>query len=202
MNTNNYIFYVCDTETTGLSATEHDVIELSLYRLGADIEAAQKTWCLKPLNPNNVEPAALRINGHKIDDLTHKTKEGRDRYIDPNVALIEIENWLVEDGFPAEKRCLIGQNISFDKERLENLWIKCGSKDSFPFGRRYMDTMIFALMMDYAEGTFSDNYSLSGLIKKYGIKNTKAHSAAADVLATKELFEAQMSDIRKKLGIK
>ena len=190
--TSNYSFYVTDIETTGLDSHVHDVIELSMYRLGDETENCQKTWCFKPLNPDHIEAAALRINGHKLDDLLHKTKEGRERYLDPNKVLVDIENWMAEDGLPAEKRFLIGQNIAFDKERLEQLWIKCNSKDSFPIGRRVLDTMVIELFFDFCSGQFAEGYSLKNIIKKYGVKNEKAHTAAADVKATKEVFEKQV----------
>ena len=199
----NYVFYVADIETTGLDARKHDVIELSLHRLGDTSENSQKTWCLKPLTPETTEAAALKINGHKLEDITHKTKEGRERYLDPVPTLVEIEDWLAEDGVPAEKRFLIGQNIAFDKERLVQLWSKCNSDGSFPFGRRLIDTMIVELFFDFCKGQFAEGYSLKNLGKKYGIKNDKAHTAAADVKATKEIFEKQVELMQKliKLGV-
>ena len=192
-----YSFYVADIETTGLDSHLHDVIELSLLRLGDTSEANQKTWCFKPLNPDTIDMDALRINGHKLDDLLHKTREGRECYLDPHNAIVDVENWLADDGFPAEKRFLIGQNIAFDKDRLEQLWIKCNAKGSFPFGRRLMDTMQIELFVDYVKtvmgiGDFAEGYSLNNLVKKYGVKNEKAHSAAADTKATKEVFEKQV----------
>src|ERR1700681_4004762 len=99
----NFSFYVTDIETTGLDSRLHDVIELSLYRLGSDDESAQKTWCIKALTPETYEPIALRINGHKLEDISHQTKEGRERYLEPTKALVEIENWMADDGLPAEK---------------------------------------------------------------------------------------------------
>ncbi len=194
-----YVMYVADCETTGLDSHLHDVIELSLLRLN---DGQQKTWCLKPFYPERAEAAALRINGHKIEDLRHETKEGRERYRDPNQVIIEVENWMMDDGVPANQRILIGQNIGFDHERFEQLWIKCNSKDSFPFGRRFMDTMVWAVMMDYVHGQMSDNYSLAGISKKYGIKNTAAHTAAADVVTAAEVFKAQVAEMRQKLGLK
>lgn len=196
----NFSFYVVDIETTGLDSRKHDVIELSIARMGAEGDDAQRTWCLKPLNPDEIEQAALRINGHKLDDLLHKTKEGRERYRQADQVAIEIENWLGEDGLPAEKRFLIGQNVSFDRERLEQLWIKLNSRDSFPFGRRYMDTMIIELFLDYCKGQFAEGYSLANLVKKYGVTNTKAHTAAADTLATKQVFEKQVEYFKKMLA--
>lgn len=196
----NFSFYVTDIETTGLDSHLHDVIELSMYRLGDDSDNAQQTWCLKPLTPETIDPGALRVNGHKLDDLLHKTKEGRERYLEPTKVLVDVENWLANDGLPAEKRFLIGQNIGFDKERLEQLWIKCNAKDSFPIGRRTLDTMILELFFDYCKGSFAEGYSLNQIIKKYGVKNEKAHSAAADVKATKEVFEKQVEFFKSLLA--
>lgn len=195
----NFSFYVTDTETTGLDSHLHDVIEISMYRLGDESDNAQKTWCLKPLTPETIDPGASRVNGHKLDDLLHKTKEGRERYLEATKVLVDIENWMAEDGLPAEKRFLIGQNIGFDKERLEQLWIKCNTKDSFPIGRRTMDTMIIELFFDFCKGQFAEGYSLNQIIKKYGVKNEKAHSAAADVKATKEVFEKQVEYFKRML---
>ena len=52
------------------------------------------------------------------------------------------------------------------------------------------------------ESNLSESYSLSSLIKKHGIKNQKAHSAAADTKATQELFLKQIEYLRKKMNIK
>lgn len=191
-----YVFYICDIETTGLDAQAHDTIELSLLRLGDDSDNAQKTWCFKPLSPDTIDLAALRINGHLLPDLLHQTKEGRERYLEPNKVLVEIENWLASDDMPAEKRFLVGQNISFDKVRLENLWSKCGCKESFPFGRRVLDSMVIELAIDYARGEFAEGYSLKNIAKKYGVVNSKAHTAAADVMATKQVFEKQIDFLK------
>lgn len=198
----NYVFYVADIETTGLDSHKHDIIELSLRRMGDDSENAQKTWCFKPLTPDTIDAVSLKINGHKLEDLLHKTKEGRERYLDPVSNLVDVENWLADDGVPAEKRFLIGHNIAFDKERLQVFWEKCNSAGSFPFGRRLIDTMENALFFDYCLEEFAEGYSLANLNKKYGIKNEKAHTAAADVNATKAVFERQVELMRKliKLG--
>lgn len=192
-----YVIYVADTETTGLDSRLYDVIELSLYRLN---DGVQKTWCIKPTNPANFEPAALRINGHKIEDLRHETKVGRDRYLDPTQVIIDIENWINEDGVPTENRIMSGQNVAFDHERLLQLWIKCQSGDSFPFGRRTMDTMGIELFLDYCKGTMAEGYSLANLVKKYGVTNTKAHTAEADTKATKEVFEKQVAFFKSVLN--
>lgn len=193
----NYIIYVADVETTGLDPHLHDVIELSLYRL---TDHVQKTWCLRPTNLSTIDTGALRINGHKLEDLKHETKVGQDRYKDPNKIIVEIENWMAEDGVPTQQRVLCGQNIAFDKAMLDQLWIKCNSKDTFPFGRRTMDTMMIEFFLDWCKNSMSEGYSLNNLTKKYGIKNEKAHTAEADVKATKEIFDRQVEYFKKVLA--
>lgn len=192
-----YEIYIGDCETSGLDPYKNDVIEFSLCRLS---DGEQKTWCLKPFNYEHIEVAALRINGHKIEDLRHETKFGRDTYLDPAKVIAEIENWVLSDDKPTFNRILCGQNISFDKNMLEQLWRKCESKDSFPFSYRTLDTMQIQFVIDLARNEMMEGYSLSNLTKKYGIKNEKAHSAAADVKATKEVFEKQIEFLTKKLS--
>jgi DNA polymerase III alpha subunit (gram-positive type) len=191
---NKYVFYVADVETTGLDSRVNDVIELSLYRLGQeDPEAAQKTWLIRPTNFEGIGTEALRINGHKLEEIK--------RYPEASQVIVEIENWLLEDGMTTAQRALLGQYVSFDKDMLEQLWIKCNSKDSFPFGRRYLDTMGIELFLDFCRNEFAEGYSLSNLVKKYGVKNEKAHTAAADVKATKQVFEKQVEFFQDKLGV-
>lgn len=189
-----YSLYFLDLESTGL-LDKHDVIELSIIR---SVDNVQKTWFIKPLTPETADADALRINHHKIEDLRGETKYGRDTYLDPNKVLVEVENFVMEDNLPTSNRVMVGQNITFDKRMLENLWRKCNSSSSFPFGRRFLDTMVIQFFLDYCKGEMMEGYSLANLIKKYGVTNSKAHSAAADIKATTEVFEKQV-DIFKKL---
>lgn len=176
-----YSVYVADTETTGLDHIKNDVVEISLLRVS---DGEQKTWTLRPFDFNSIEPEALKVNGF--------TKEQLAKFDNPSKIIAEIENWVMEDGVLSTNRVLAGQNINFDKLMMESLWNKCKSKDSFPFGRRYLDTMQIEFFLDYCKSNFADSYSLSALTKKYGVKNEKAHSAAADVKATFSVLEKQL----------
>lgn len=192
-----YVIYVADVETTGLDSRVGDVIELSLYRLRDDV---QKTWCIKPFNPDNIDPDSLRINGHKREDLLHHTKEGRELYQDPNKVIVEVENWVMEDGAPTANRILAGQNIGFDVDFLEQHWIKGQVRDSFPFSvKRMLDTMQLEFFMDLCKGKMAEGYSLKNLTAKYGLKNEKAHTAAADTKVTKEVLLKQIEVFKKAL---
>jgi len=181
--------YFCDVESTGLDFYEHSPIEISLIR---NSTGEQKTWLLHPTNMKTISLEALKVNGHKYEDITLATKEGREKYRDPRKVLIDIENWLASDNMTSNERWMCGHNISFDVYMLEHLWKKCGAQDSFPFGRRMLDTMGIELFLDLKTNSSLGNYNLGACIKKYGIKNAKAHSAEADIKATSELFAKQL----------
>jgi DNA polymerase III alpha subunit (gram-positive type) len=190
-----YVIYVADVETTGLDDRVNDIIELSLHRMTDDV---QKTWCLKPFNPSAIDDVSLKINGHKREDILHQTKEGRELYLDPMKVMIEIENWTMEDGARTTERILAGQNVGFDLGFLEQLWFKGQVRDSFPFNiKRQLDTMQIEFFMDLCKGQFAEGYSLANLTRKYGLKNEKAHSAAADVKVTKDVLLKQIDQFKK-----
>lgn len=186
----NFEFYVADCETTGLDEIKNDPIEISIYRLS---DGTQNTWFLRPVNPDNIDAAAVRVNGYNIDDIRGITKAGKEKYLPAEKQLVSIENWLNDDNCSATNRILIGQNVGFDKKMLQELWKKCNSYDTFPFSERYsLDTMIIELFMDYCKGKFSEGYSLNALSKKYGVKNEKAHTASEDVKTTVGIFSKQV----------
>ena len=181
--------YGVDTETTGLGA-DCDPIEISLYNMTWD---ACKTWCLKPINVAAIQADALKINGHRREDILHLTAEGRERYREPSTVLVEIENWVMEDGVPSEQRILLGHNVFFDREMLVRTWAKCGSEGTFPFSTKYgIDTMMIEFGLDYASGEFGEGYSLRNLCKKYSVRNERAHAAEADTKAMVAVFREQM----------
>jgi len=182
--------YVADCETTGLDPIKNDPIEISIYRLS---DGAHQTWFLKPTNPDNIDAAAVRVNGYNVDDIRGLTKAGREKYLPAEKQIISIENWLNDDNCSAVDRLLVGQNVDFDKNMLQELWKKLNSYDTFPFSEKYrLDTMQIELFMDLCKGVEGEGYSLNALSKKYGVKNEKAHTAHEDVKTTVGILTKQI----------
>jgi DNA polymerase III alpha subunit (gram-positive type) len=194
-----YVSYVIDVETTGTDPSINDIIEVCFWRIG---DAESKTWCLAPLKPENISQEALNVNHHKLEDIIHKTAEGKDKYRHPSVVLPEIEMWLMEDGAAAEERVFIGQNPDFDYKFLLSLWKNMNSEDNFPFGywmndadgsRRnqgyIIDTIQLARLIDICTGKKRARYGLGALVKDFSITKATAHRADGDVKMTKDLFE-------------
>jgi DNA polymerase III epsilon subunit-like protein len=188
--------YFADTETTGLDQAKNDIIELSIYRLSDD---TQRTWCIKPKNYESIQPDALRVNGHKLEDLKHATKFGEETYLDASKVIPDIENWFLLDGVSSEDRILIGQNPRFDLGFLQELWVREGCKDTFPFGSRpfTIDTRELTLFLDLVQGTRNQYYNLGSLVEKYKVKKEKSHRADSDTRMTKEVFMAQLKLVQE-----
>lgn len=193
---NRFELYACDVETTGLSIRDNEIIEVSFIRLST---GDSKTWYIRPENINAIEPDALRINGHKLEDLLHKTAFGKEIYIERSKVIIDIENWLGEDLHSAEERVLIGHNIgAFDKDMLINLWDRAKSFDTFPFSKRFiLDTMQIQLLLDIVNDINSEYYNLKSLVERHNVKKEKAHRSLGDSKMCRDVFLKQIECIKK-----
>lgn len=198
-----YIIYVSDTETTGINPLEHDIIEVSYLKFyfNKPDEIEQKTWLLKAMNPATIRDDALAKNGHKKEDILWRTDYGRENYKSPEIVLPEIEDWFSGDGQSAYDRVFAGHNPWFDFDFQEQLWRRNNSIDTFPFelgpNLKIMDTKEIILMFDIILGQTRKSYSLSNLIKDFGIKKEKAHRADADTRMTKDLLVHVVNGIRE-----
>lgn len=186
----NYIIYVQDTETTGLSM-DNDIIEISFLRI-QNKNFEQKTWLLKAVNEASIQDDALKVNGHKKEDILWKTQYGRENYKNPSDALFEIEEWINKDGMSSHDRVFAGQNPLFDFDRMVELWSRCNTLDTFPFitghNKLIVDTKQLALFIDICLGVKRDRYNLGSLVKAFGVKKGTAHRADEDTRMTADLL--------------
>lgn len=197
MDNNSFVLYVNDAETTGLDSQLHDIIEISMCRLthikNGEYADEQKTWKVKAQNPKTISDEALKVNGHKREDILGISKYGRETYLDPKQVIEEIELWMLEDNVSSVDRIFVGQNPKFDLDMMTAMWTKNGkSMEDFPFacerGKRILDTAMIVALFDVCTGKRRKNYSLGKLIKACGVKKDKAHSADGDVRMTRDLF--------------
>lgn len=189
-----YIIYVTDTETTGLVAGLHEIVEVSSFRfcLNDESKDEQKSWLIRAMNPETIQEDALAKNGHKREDILHQTKFGKENYLHPERFIAEYDAWVSTDDMSAHDRVFCGQNPMFDFTHMEAMWRQYNSLDTFAFLRNHdaliQDTKTLALSIDIALGRKRDRYNLGSLVKAFGAKKEKAHRADADVRMTKELF--------------
>jgi DNA polymerase III alpha subunit (gram-positive type) len=192
-----YVIYVIDTETTGLSAVDNDIVEISMARLicnddGVYQDFDQKSWLLKAMNPKTIQDEALAVNGHKREDILCLSKYGKENYKMPVDVVNDIEMWMMDDNVSAVDRIWAGQNPYFDIDACKELWKRCGKEGEFPFeignGNRVVDTKQIVALYDLCTGKRRKYYGLGQLIKACKVKKEKAHRADADVRMTKDLL--------------
>ena len=177
---------IADVETTGMSVADNDIIEISFKRI---LDGEQKTWWMKAIHEDKISLEALEVNGHKLEDITWRTKAGKEKYRLPEEVLPEIENWLHDDHVTAGDRILVGHNIAFDYERMQECWRRCNTLETFPFSLHTLDTKMLSVFFDYLQGASNRYYSLSQIVKRLGITKRHAHSADQDVMMTFDLFQ-------------
>lgn len=198
-----YVLYVADTETTGTDPQKHEIIELSTIRLWLDGSRAeeQKTWLIRATLPENIEEEALKMNGHKREDILGLTKHGKENYIHPSKVLSEIENWMAEDDVTVNDRVMSGHNAPFDDAMMEAMWKRHGAIDTYPFqlgvNKLLLDTKQLAIFIDVICGRRRKFYNLGSIIKDYGIKKEKTHRAESDTRMTKDLLLKQIAPFKE-----
>lgn len=205
--TDQYIIYVIDTETTGLDPVNNEIVELSMSRFSFSdkIETDQKTWLIKALKPETIQEDALKVNGHKIEDILCQSDFGKENYKHPEDVIVDIEDWIAADKMSANDRVFGGQNPMFDFNMMTSLWKNQNSIHTFPFitghNAKLVDTKQLALILDICMNRKRDKYNLGSLVKSYSVKKGHAHRADEDVRMTLDLlvkmFKAISNDMTK-----
>lgn len=104
-------YYIIDTETTGLSAGYHEVIEISIIRAE---DRNQITKFIKAEFPQRASPEALKITNKTPKDLLKG--ESKETVIE------SINSFLAQDNCSPEHRVFVAHNAPFDKRFCHALW--------------------------------------------------------------------------------
>lgn len=163
------VFYVLDTETTGLSVDKHEIAQISIIRAN-DKKILNKF--IKCEHPETASPQALEINGLSMEDLVKG--ELKESVVD------FCNDFFASDGSDAENRCVIAHNAQFDRKFCYALWGKCNKV--FP-ATLWLDTIPY--LKEYIKVNNLDEKSanLQAAIRILEVKAAagKAHTADNDV---------------------
>lgn len=183
----NYVVF--DVETTGLSASSAEIVEIAAMRF-RDFEPVMKyqTLCM-PLR--GISDEAEKING-----ISEEMVEGK-----PTFGQIakSFQDFIGDDN-------LVAHNLEFDLKFIVKYGVDVTEKK-----RKYYDTLkiaqrtlkkvktkwdkdIEAYMPDYDSDYDVDNYKLETLAHYYGIPLFGAHRALDDCYATGRLFESLVKE--------
>ena len=162
-------FIVFDVETTGFSATENQIIQLSAIKVNSEMKIIDKFQTLiKPLDklPEDIK----KITGFTDEDFRHAPEE-------ENIA-----NDIVN--FFGTKPLVVGHNIPFDNRFLQALYERAGYS--------YCPISLDTLKM--SKEACEKPHRLSVMIQRFNIVvDGDFHNADTDVLATFELLKKFIS---------
>ena len=170
------IYYVIDTETTGLKAGWHEIIQISVIRCK---DKQQRTTNVKADYPYRASPEALAVTRKSIHDL----KNGIAR----SEAVELIHSFLLEDEKTTEHRCIIAHNASFDRRFLHAMWQSLGK--NFP-ADLWLCTKEFTRKFAKRQGIAKPSLSLKSSMDLVKIASQDgAHNAVVDSINTLNLWE-------------
>jgi len=169
-----------DTETTGLDARKHEIIEIALVRIRQDWTAGEKpafaeidSWSakIKPENIAGADPAALRINGYTAGAWEDA---------------ISLRDALTLFSEKTAGAIMVAHNVAFDAEFIDTNLSMLGIPNKMHYHRLDTISMAYAKLHGIPEVT---RFSLGELCKYFGITNISAHSAESDARADFEIFK-------------
>jgi len=170
------LYYVIDTETTGLKAHYHEMTEIGIIRCADRVQLWRQIKCEYPERANF---DALAITKKTMADL----EKGASR----EAVVEECDKFFSEDGATSAARCIVAHNAAFDRKFLHALWEQCGKQ--FP-ADLWIDTI--SLTKDFIKKT--DNSQLKITKTATGKVSTQLH-ACCDMVGIKKFSEAHNAKV-------
>ncbi len=113
----NIVYYVLDTETTGLKSGYNEITEIGIVRFSDMNQLFTQVKCEHPERANY---DALAITKKKISDLSKGMKK--------EDAIDFCEKFFEKDGLTAGHRCIVAHNAPFDRKFIHALWESAGKE--------------------------------------------------------------------------
>lgn len=162
------IYYVLDTETTGLlEKNVHEIFEYSIIRCS---DKVQLTRQIRVDNPRNASADALMVTGKTIEDL----KQG----IGKKQAVREFNAFLEQDGGTPAHRCICAHHAMFDRKFCHFLWKQQGVDFLADY---WLDTIPWCKRLAAQMGQPKAKVKLEMAMDLFGLKKyAGSHSASGD----------------------
>lgn len=178
------IFYVLDTETTGIYANFADIIEIAVLKVMK--ESGNRFRILDKFDQyiNPQYPLPKNTVAFNIKNKTGITDELLSKAPTADIAVRELRNFL-----QVQKPFIVGHNIiSYDYRILNRTYYKYTGRD---FRCRLFDTLLFAKKYQLYHN--AENNRLETLFelseKRHSKANPKFHTAIADCCANLDVLE-------------
>jgi DNA polymerase III epsilon subunit-like protein len=193
LHLNGNVICAVDTETTGLIAGFHDIIQICVLPLNSVLEPMKEVipfYCdIKPKRIENCDPESTKVNRGL---LTHAAING----IDPDRAADLLDEWVQKLKLAPDKRISpLASNWPHDRDFIRD-WIGRETMTQF-FDGRYRDTQAAALFLnDLADWKTEQipfpRVGLRSLCTKLKVEHEFAHDALQDCLATANCYRKML----------
>ena len=163
-----------DTQTTGLDALQHEIIEI--YLAITDLKGSilsERQWNMHPRWLDRAEAKALEVNGY--------TRESWDAK-----GVVLHDQAMREYADLTENCILIGYNAWYDWTMIEAELKRQSVEWKGDYHVIDVASMIFP---KFATNESAESISLSSMCSSLGISNEGAHTGKADVHRTLELYK-------------
>lgn len=178
-----------DTETGGLDPSKNSLLQVGLIAYDYDNGCiCDKLSINIKENIYHVNPYALKYNGLNLCDIYESgvTKEE---------AVKKIINF-IKNNFE-NKPILVGHNINFDKNMLNELFNQCNYDINDYINYRMLDTMSLIWALHLLGKLPIEACSSDGAFEYFQIEVKQRHHALDDCMATLKLFEKLLCLIPK-----
>lgn len=179
------LYYVIDTETTGLKAGYNEMTEIGIIRYTDRVQLWRQIKCEYPERANF---DALKI--------TKKTMADLDKGHENDKVVEECERFFAEDGATPGHRVIVAHNAPFDRRFLHALWERNGKQfpaniwlDTIAMTKKYIETVDPSTIPIVKTATGKTSTQLHACCDMVGIKKiSEAHNAKVDSRNTYLLF--------------
>lgn len=172
-----------DTETTGLDAAKHGVIQISgIIEIDGVIKDEFDFRC-RPFKGDMMTKEALDMHKLTAEDLKD-LPEPQDTY----KMILEVFDKHIDRYNKNDKFFMVGQNTKFDYDMMSEWFKKNGNGFFYAYIFYHLIDIVSATALFKVAGKVTvDNMKLETMAKFFNIE-LKAHNSLNDIRATREIF--------------
>lgn len=179
------IYLHLDTETSGLDPEKCGLIEVAgLFEMNGQILNEFELLINPYTYPFAVEiqEKALSVNNRTIPEI--QTFNDQAQCLN---WLIDMSQYLINQ-YGANRIFIVGYNVKFDVDFIQ-AWFKANNKKfAETFQYKFIDVLQLVMTLSYLELLDPFDNNLKDMCLKFDVDLTNAHTAIADIRATRDLF--------------
>lgn len=183
---NQTLFLWLDLETTGLNSKTSGIIEAAgCFELNGEV-LKEFELLINPFTyPKQIEvqEKALAVNNRTIPEIQ--------TFLDQKQCLDWLNSWIeyYVTQYGCNRPYIVGYNVGFDVDFIKEWYSANNMKYSLYFQYKFIDVMQHVMLLSYLGVLDPYNNTLKDMCLKFGINIDNAHTAIADIRATRELSQ-------------